>query len=326
MMRKENHSLWQVRHLWTTLCGDFTWAPCETMIGPKDIELYTEDHLARHLLSLSQGSGDHESASNSAPQVNGNAAPTETVNGDNTNTNVPKTVPEDSANDGDVSMADLDESNKAAHESHDPRKPSGKKERKPLPGSGNASDEKIMVNGDGVPGVDKRLPGNGTASQAAETQDNTTNASMAEGQAEPPSQATNVPNPTAPTTQGDPKPEYIHPMFATPLNAKPDRDAGLPDQEAEHLRKLLSLYVQKQEEICRGAQKLHSGLLRAERLRKEVLHWSKAEAHSGVNRDLSDGEDWYDKEEWGLDEDLKKGQDEEEEDTTTTGKKTRARR
>jgi hypothetical protein len=41
---------------------------------------------------------------------------------------------------------------------------------------------------------------------------------------------------------------------------------------------------------------------------------------------MSDGEDWYDKEAWGLVEDLKKGQDEEEEDTTTTGKKTRNRR
>ena len=41
---------------------------------------------------------------------------------------------------------------------------------------------------------------------------------------------------------------------------------------------------------------------------------------------LSDGEDWYDKEEWGLTEDLKKGQDEEEEDTTQTQKKTRNRK
>jgi len=41
---------------------------------------------------------------------------------------------------------------------------------------------------------------------------------------------------------------------------------------------------------------------------------------------MSDGEDWYDKEEWGLEEDLKKGQDEEEEDAATTAKKTRTRR
>jgi len=84
--------------------------------------------------------------------------------------------------------------------------------------------------------------------------------------------------------------------------------------------------VQKQEEVCRGAKRLFLGLLKAEQMRKNVLHWSKAEAHSGLNRDMSDGEDWYDKEEWGLTEDLKKGQDEEEEDVQTTGKKTRNRR
>ncbi|KAJ6788373.1 hypothetical protein PWT90_02909 [Aphanocladium album] len=118
----------------------------------------------------------------------------------------------------------------------------------------------------------------------------------------------------------------IHPMFLPPSAARPDRDLGLPASEADDIRRLLALYVQKQEEVCRGTYKLHRGLLRAQRLRGDVLHWSKAEAHCGPNRDLSDGEDWYDREEWGLDEDLKKGQDEEEEDTTTQGKKTRARR
>lgn len=126
----------------------------------------------------------------------------------------------------------------------------------------------------------------------------------------------------APLATGD----FIHPMFLPPADAQPDRNVGLPEHEAEDVRRLLALYVQKQEEICRGAQKLHQGILKAERLRKEVLHWAKAEAHSGPNGDMSDGEDWYDKEEWGLSEDLKKGQDEEEEDATTAGKKTRNRR
>lgn len=120
--------------------------------------------------------------------------------------------------------------------------------------------------------------------------------------------------------------DYVHPLFLPPASSVMDRNLALPDYEAEDVRRLLALYVQKQEEVCRGAQKLHHGLLKAEQLRKNVLHWSKAEAHCGPNRDLSDGEDWYDKDEWGLTEDLKKGQDEEEEDTTTTGKKTRARR
>ncbi|KAJ4158587.1 uncharacterized protein LMH87_009106 [Akanthomyces muscarius] len=118
----------------------------------------------------------------------------------------------------------------------------------------------------------------------------------------------------------------IHPIFLPPAMARPDRDLGLPASEADDIRRLLALYVQKQEEVCRGTYKLHRGLLKAQRLRGDVLHWSKAEAHCGPNRDMSDGEDWYDREEWGLDEDLKKGQDEEEEDTTTQAKKTRARR
>lgn len=137
----------------------------------------------------------------------------------------------------------------------------------------------------------------------------------------------------APTDTGDQSKEaeededaMIHPIFIPPPAARPDRDLGLPASEAEDIRRLLALYVQKQEEVCRGTYKLHRGLLKAQRLRGDVLHWSKAEAHCGPNRDMSDGEDWYDREEWGLEEDLKKGQDEEEEDTTTQGKKTRARR
>lgn len=119
---------------------------------------------------------------------------------------------------------------------------------------------------------------------------------------------------------------FIHPFFLAPAKSHPDRDVGLPQNEAEEVRRLLQLYIQKQEEVCRGAQKIYEGLLRADRYRKLVMKWAKAEAHVGVNRDMSDGEDWYDKEEWGLDEDLKKGQDEEEEDAATTAKKTRTRR
>lgn len=116
---------------------------------------------------------------------------------------------------------------------------------------------------------------------------------------------------------------FVHPFFLAPLASQPDRDFGLPQQEAEETRRLLQLYIQKQEEICRGAQRVYEGLLKANRYRHQVMKWAKAEAHL---REMSDGEDWYDKEEWGLDEDLKKGQDEEEEDAATTAKKTRTRR
>jgi hypothetical protein len=119
---------------------------------------------------------------------------------------------------------------------------------------------------------------------------------------------------------------FISPYFLAPPKSHPDRDLGLPQHEADDIRRLLQLYIQKQEEVCRGVQKVYDGLMRADRYRQQVMKWAKAEGHVGVNRDMSDGEDWYDKEEWGLDEDLKKGQDEEEEDAATTAKKTRTRR
>ncbi|EFX03417.1 rxt2-like protein [Grosmannia clavigera kw1407] len=115
---------------------------------------------------------------------------------------------------------------------------------------------------------------------------------------------------------------YIHPLFLAPRTAHPEPNGGLPEHEAEDVRRLLQLWVQKQEEVARGANKLHEGLLRADRLRKTVLLWSKAEA----NRDLSDGEDYYDWDTWGLTEDLKKGYDEEEEDLQQPHKKTRNRK
>lgn len=114
--------------------------------------------------------------------------------------------------------------------------------------------------------------------------------------------------------------------FLAPEQSRPSRDMGLPAHEAEETRRILQLYIQKQEEICRTVQTVYDGLLRADRYRRLVMKWAKAEGHVGPNRDMSDGEDWYDKDEWGLTEDLKKGQDDEEDDPATTAKKTRARR
>ena len=119
----------------------------------------------------------------------------------------------------------------------------------------------------------------------------------------------------------------VHPLFLMPASAHPDRNFGLTAGEAEETRRMVMLYAQKQEEVCRSAEKLYNGLVKADRMRKTVIKWCKAEGHVG---EMSDGEDWYDKEEWGLDEDLRKGQEEEDEDkdkdkegTGTQAKKTR---
>lgn len=116
----------------------------------------------------------------------------------------------------------------------------------------------------------------------------------------------------------------IHPLFTFSVDSLPDRDFGLPPNEAEETRMLLMAYVQKQEEVARVTSDLHHGLLQADRMRQDVYKWSKAEAHVG---EMSDGEDWYDNEEWGLEQDLAKGRDEEDDETAVAGKKsTRQRR
>lgn len=270
-MHRENQSLWEVRHLWTALCGDATWLPGELMLSANDVDLYSQDYIAQHLAALTK-----------VAAINGvSKEQPEKGNDDATNGADDETENKEA----DTSMVDADTDEVKA----------AKKE--------NDRSSKDKTNAD----TDKTARDLGKAAEALQQEGH------GEEQQEQPGSESDGPT-------------FIHPMFLPPGSAKPDRDLGLPETEAEDIRRLLAMYVQKQEEICRGASRLHEGLLRAERLRAEVLHWSKAEAHCGPNRDLSDGEDWYDKEEWGLTEDLKKGQDEEEEDTTTQGKKTRARR
>ncbi|KAF2495877.1 hypothetical protein BU16DRAFT_526427 [Lophium mytilinum] len=116
----------------------------------------------------------------------------------------------------------------------------------------------------------------------------------------------------------------IHPMYKFPMDIIPDRDYGLPATEAEDTRMMLLAVVQKMEQIANRSTDLYMGMLQAERMRQDVFKWSKAEAHVG---EMSDGEDWYDREEWGLEEDLVKGRDEEEEEgAAAAGKKSTRQR
>jgi hypothetical protein len=107
---------------------------------------------------------------------------------------------------------------------------------------------------------------------------------------------------TAPPAD-DPAP--VHPFFVHP----PPQLPPAVSHEDDPLGHLLS-YMSKQTEVVRLWDSLLQGLLKAKRLRSEVLRWCKAEAHVG---EMSDGEDWVDLEEWGLhEEELKKGRDEDE--------------
>ncbi|KAG5951453.1 hypothetical protein E4U53_003068 [Claviceps sorghi] len=301
IMRKENKSLWQVRHLWTSLCGDRVWMPCEAIVGTNDVDLYSDQHVT----SFQQSPLGADALTSSCRVVANGATLKDAI----------ENAPEKEQQLGSVGpAADAEASMMDAADTTEDVKSNGKE----------AARMKELENGEER---DDSQQDRSRQSGHMNADNGVARTEPAPKHAIPTDERSRAGQSSLAPASKPPEECFIHPLFLTPHGAKPDRNMGIPDNEAEDLRRLLALYVQKQEEVCRGASRLHHGLLRAHRLRSNVLHWAKAEAHCGPNRDMSDGEDWYDKEEWGLTEDLKKGHDEEEEDNTiTTGKKTRARR
>ena len=106
----------------------------------------------------------------------------------------------------------------------------------------------------------------------------------------------------------------IHPLFLIrPLRPDISQQSpfNLPPAEHTETLGLLTQYIQKQTAFVNTLTSVLHRLLQAERLRKTVFHWSKAEGHFG---EMSDGEDWIDEAEWGLERgELKKGKGDEEE-------------
>ncbi|RCI16900.1 hypothetical protein L249_2725 [Ophiocordyceps polyrhachis-furcata BCC 54312] len=327
LMRRENQSLWRTRHLWTALCGDGIWMPCGFMVEEDDVALYTEDHVARHLESLARAShADGVDERNGQQSKRRAGGVIDTLCRDDGSAERLEEV----RRSAEVLMkhagTTVDSSKQGAMAF---LKVANEQQKSPAAGikSNNGDDDNGDVEHKTVKKPRREDHGTDEAAGSRHEQEDTRMKDV------DPAADTTAPPRTgggrAPSMVSEGSLEqqaFIHPIFSMPAGARPDRNLGLPEHEAADIRRLLALFVQKQEEICRGATRLHHGLLRAERLRQDVLHWAKAEAHCGPNRDLSDGEDWYDREEWGLTEDLKKGQDEEEEDTATAGKKTRNRR
>lgn len=134
-----------------------------------------------------------------------------------------------------------------------------------------------------------------------------------------------APSPTLSTSSQATHPP--HPFFFLPPSILPSRDLGLPPHEAAETRRIMSAYIQKQEDAVTNSWKLLNGLLKARRWRDMVLEWCVSEGHVG---EMSDGEDWYDREAWGLEGELKKGSEEmegeEENGVGVGGRKGKTRR
>ncbi|KAF3939540.1 hypothetical protein ABW19_dt0209916 [Dactylella cylindrospora] len=172
-----------------------------------------------------------------------------------------------------------------------------------------------------VPKVEHPSPPDGFPETAAES------STQARGNPTPAaSQSTQVVSVVEPTSQPtlpagvDPH-EVVNstsPWFYPPEHDEEARNFGIPAYEAEETRQLLLLAVQKEEEFIRGLERVRDMLLRADRMRKEVWDWCRADGAP----EMSDGEDYVDLERWGLKEgDLLKGAEEEEEEDPK-GKKT----
>jgi len=336
MVQKERASLWRIKHLLTRLSGDNTWIPCESVETETDFTFFANER-DRHrdnriqkmnmiedgdLLSVgtivSEDAIDHINVPRLADSLP--SADKETIEAAETTS--------DTALDANMDI-ELEEAN--TNQSSQGKELNIAEVRQPLVAE-------PAVHGNSKPDVDELIDPDATLTLDSMELNEVGDASGIDGQEDIPAphrmrtraQAQAVTDTaTSRTRSMTPDSNYeppIHPYFLAPRSSHPDRDLGLPQQEAEETRRLLQLYIQKQEEVCRGAQRVYEGLLKAERYRHLVYKWTKAEAHVGVNRDMSDGEDWYDPDEWGLDEPLKKGENEEEEDPQTQAKKTRTRR
>lgn len=348
MVQKERASLWRIKHLLTRLSGDHTWIPCEIVETDRDIELFGDDQGHRFGKSLVKDDGDRLSTSTSlsdeAVQQAGLLLE-EAERPVEADLHTDKVTAEtlitglETAKKFNTPVADMDvtvgeRSDKMALDGNNPQKdPKGVTDIPPQTDVDGpvAVEDTTMTSGPQAPDETKENQESegmeiANVDERGEEEDNPAPRRMrtrAQAQAASDNTATSRSGSVTPNSSNEP---FIHPYFLAPGTSHPDRDLGLPKHEAEETRRLLQLYIQKQEEVCRGAQRVYDGLLKADRYRRMVMKWAKAEGHVGHNRDMSDGEDWYDKEEWGLEEDLKKGQDEEEEDAATTAKKTRTRR
>jgi hypothetical protein len=341
-----------MKHLLTKLSGDHTWIPCDSVETENDFILFGDERDPQRGNQLhkitSKDDGDHLSTGTLVSEDGAPAAPLMITQGEIAKEAAPDAetaMTEAPAVDGDVMMASatddpVEKRNDGTGEPSTSEKP-GDVQKADVP---KQSTESATVKGQGL-----SAEGAMDVDNAVHPEENTDNPEQAlettEGAAEVGEDEQDLPAPTRMRTRAQAQAasdnattqtrsatpdsnieSFIHPYFLAPQKSHPDRDLGLPQHEAEETRRLLQLYIQKQDEVCRGAQRVYEGLLRADRYRHLVMKWAKAEAHVGLNRDMSDGEDWYDKEEWGLEEDLKKGHDEEEEDAATTAKKTRTRR
>ena len=298
MLHRERRTLWNSKQLLTSLRGDATWIPCGALNSDLDNVIFDTGPIYREIIESEIR--ENSTSAKKPTLVNGEASvqlPTQTKNRD----------PSLNASLAETRRSSKEKIYEAAESHSSGDRPSGL-------GAGSTATATATATADAA--IDKQKESDSVDNKEGNVEIKEESLSAAPHCMQTRARAQAKSENTASSRTRSPSaasrtPPVVHPLFLMPASAYPDRNFGLPPGEAEDTRRMVTLYVQKQEEVCRSAEKLYVGLLKANRMRKTVFKWCKAEGHVG---EMSDGEDWYDKEDWGLDEDLRKGQEEEEDE------------
>ncbi|GAB7338546.1 hypothetical protein MBLNU457_5294t1 [Dothideomycetes sp. NU457] len=296
MLYREREVLWSMKMLLQRFRGDEAWVPLEKAEGDHDHLLLDNDGLDGMI-----GEGSYNGSSMTLDRAidDGVAPAYSNINGVSSDH---AGVSEESAKANGIQSADM--ARVHTMNGHGAQKnDQGHEDAMMMDGSDGQKNTEPVSNSNG----------DGGNTNGEEPIDTTTEAGGQPSHAMTTRRKARSPTPTSQRSQSaSPVPSSIpsiNNFFIPATSSLSDRDFGLPAQEAEETRRMLLLYVQKQEEVVRGTEKLFMNLLRADRRRQQVWQWCQAEGHVG---EMSDGEDSYDKEQWGLTEDLIKGKEEED--------------
>ncbi|GLI73528.1 hypothetical protein PoHVEF18_001746 [Penicillium ochrochloron] len=339
-LRQEKALLWRARNLHRKFLGDGSWMPCGLVEMPDDRYIFqpwlVDDNKAasagqqrQSVLGTSSAGGDlngaQEALSTAVPiEGEGDVEMAEVPTAGNNEPQEP--VTEFKSEETDAMVKDLPQ-----HPAEEPDQ--GSENNATIAQNGIAGKQGMITTTEGA-----KTNGEHPHHDEDNEDENEQDTEMHDGSSpEPPRRMTTRAQANA-NNDGNQSPlsadhssflQTPHPLFVIPENVRPDANFGLPPGEAEETRRLLWSYIQKQEETVRGFEHMLESLFRASHMKADVLEWCKAEGHVG---EMSDGEDWYDREKWGLadGEDLKKGTDEDEVETVdesrTTAKRGRGRR
>jgi hypothetical protein len=314
-LRQERANLWRAKHLHRELIGDESWMPLERVETQDDWDLFEPKPKPAVQPSRKRKRNENVTLQNGVDERHHALGPAEPQRGDPTedttdNAMLPREEKDEAGvnevpTNGDVAMQDgdmpLDETSESSNENE----------------AGTTGADIVTAKATGDNGANE-TPSNGIPASIDGTTPppprRITRALAAEHNTND-SGSTRSRSPSSSSVSSSlltPDPIFLLPpsLSSTARLQNLLQRLRLPAEEVLETRRLLTMYIQKQEETVRGYDGVLAKLIKAKRMRNQLWEWCKAEGHVG---EWSDGEDWIDAEAWGeKEEDLRKGKDEDE--------------